>query len=83
MLNKKVRFDIITPDNWRVFNALKVKKEQAGFVTSNLTILARAFAFRNYNSLVYTIYNENLPIGLLMQRDYKEDDKNSVCLTNS
>ena len=55
MLNMKVRFDIITPDNWRVFNAMKVKKEQAGFVASNLTILARAFAFRDYNSHVYAI----------------------------
>lgn len=69
----KIHFGIITPDNWRVFNALKVNEEQKKFVASNVTILARAFAFRNYNSCVYVIYNEDLPIGMLMQRDYEDE----------
>lgn len=34
-----IHFSAITPDNWRIFNALKVKKEQEKFVTSNVTIL--------------------------------------------
>lgn len=71
----KVHFSIITPDNWRIFNALKVREDQESFVASNLTILARAFAFRDYNSRVYAVHYGDLPIGLLMQRDYKEDDK--------
>lgn len=70
-----IHFSAITPDNWRIFNALKVKKEQETFIASNVTILARAFAFRDYNSQVYAIYDGELPIGMLMQRDYKEDDR--------
>lgn len=70
-----IHFDIITPDNWRTFNKLKVKEEQKEFVASNLTILARAYAYRDSNSQVYAIYNEDIPIGLLMQREYEEDNK--------
>ena len=69
----------ITPDNWRIFNSLKVKRGQEKFVASNLTILARAFAFREYNSCVHTIFYGELPIGMLMQRDYK-DGGNLVCV---
>lgn len=68
-----IRFENITPDNWRIFNRLKVKKEQEKFVASNVTILARAFAFRDYDSRVYAIYNGDTPIGLLMQREYEEN----------
>lgn len=70
-----IHFDIITPDNWRTFNKLKVKEDQKEFVASNLTILARAYAFRDSNSQVYAIYNEDIPIGLLMQREYEEDNQ--------
>ena len=70
----------ITPDNWRVFNALKVKDEQQDFVLSNVAIPARAFAYREYNSCVYAINNEDKPIGVLMQLDYKKNDKLSCVL---
>lgn len=75
-----IHFGNITPDNWRAFNALKVKKEQKKFVASNVTILARAFAFRDYNSRVYAIYNGDLPIGMLMQYDLNDDGL--VCVLN-
>lgn len=74
-IRMKIRFAYITPDNWRTFNALKVKKGQESFVAENVVILARAFAYRDYNSRVYAIYDEDLPIGLLMQRDYEENNK--------
>ncbi|MPM71787.1 Spermine/spermidine acetyltransferase [bioreactor metagenome] len=70
-----IHFEIITPDNWRTFNKLKVNEEQKEFVASNLTILARAYAYRDFNSQVYAIYNEDIPIGLLMQREYEENNK--------
>lgn len=75
-----IHFGDITPDNWRDFNALKVKEEQEKFVASNVTILARAFAFRDYNSRVYAIYNGDLPIGMLMQHDLNDDGL--VCVLN-
>lgn len=73
----KLHFVQITPDNWRIFNALNVKKEQEQWVASNLTILARAYVYREYNSTVYAIYDSTTPIGLLMQRDYF--DKGRTC----
>ena len=65
-----LHFELITPENWRIFNALHVKKEQEHWVASNIAILARAYAYREHNSIVYAIYNCETPIGLLMQRDY-------------
>lgn len=76
-----INLDVITPENWRSFNMLRVKDEQQNFVPSNSTILARAFAYREYNSKVYAIYNDNKPIGILMQYDYKKDDK-ILCILN-
>ncbi|MGH4125535.1 MAG: GNAT family N-acetyltransferase [Clostridium sp.] len=73
-----IHFSNITPDNWRTFKELKVKEEQKKFVAPNVTILARAFAFRDYNSRVYAIYNGDLPIGMLMKHDL--DDDSLVCV---
>ena len=74
-----VYFSSINPDNWRIFNKLRVKEEQEKFVPSNNTILARAFAYREYNSKVHAIYNDDKPIGILMQYDYIK--RMSVCLS--
>ena len=65
-----LHFELITPENWRIVNALRVKKGQEQWVASNVAILARAYAYRNHNSIVYAIYDCETPIGLLMQRDY-------------
>lgn len=74
-----IYFTKITPENWRTINKLKVKEHQQNFVASNLVILARAFAYREHNSYVHAIYKEKFPIGLLMQYDYKQDNK-LVCI---
>ena len=73
-------FGLITPDNWRIFNALNVKKEQEQWVASNIAILARAYVYRDYNSLVYAIYDSELPNGLLMQPYYVDNGKTSWVL---
>lgn len=70
-----IHFELITPENWRLFSALKVKEEQKGWVASNVTILARAYVYREDNSMVYGVYESNTPIGLLLQRDYIERNK--------
>lgn len=70
-----IHFREITPENWRLFSSLKVRQEQGKFVAPNVTIMARAYAFRNQNSHVYAIYYGEIPVGLLMQRDYKENGK--------
>lgn len=74
-ISMTIRFCDVTPDNWRILNALKVKEEQKGFVASSITILARAYAFREFGSRVYGVYDGNVPIGVLMQREHKDGDK--------
>ncbi len=74
-----IQYKPITSDNWRIFTQLKVKDEQKAYVAPNTTILAKAYAYRENNSLVYAIYDEDLPIGLLMQRDYMKDH-NLICI---
>lgn len=76
-----IYFGTITPDNWRIFNRLKVKEEQKSFVPSNVGIMARAFAYRDDNSKVHGIYAEDEHVGLLMQNDYMKGDKLSCILT--
>lgn len=68
-----LEFKGITPDNWRKVNSLEVKEEQKRFVADNTAILAKAFAYRKYNSKVHVICIENNPIGLIMQRDFLSD----------
>lgn len=46
----------------------------------NVTILARAYAYRDANSIVYVIYRDSIPMGLLMQRDYYENGVNYCVL---
>ena len=75
----KIHFEEITPDNWRKINALEVKEEQKHFVASNVAILARAFAYREDNSKVFAIYNDVNLIGLIMQRDFK-DENALICI---
>jgi len=75
----KLEFREVTPENWRKINSLEVKEDQKKFVASNVTILARAFAFRNDNSKVYVVYSNDNPIGLIMQRDYLKDN-NLICI---
>lgn len=76
-----VYFGSINPENWRIFKALKVKDEQKDFVAPNVTMLARAFAYRDYNSKVHAIYNDDEPVGMIMQNDYNENGKKSCVLT--
>jgi diamine N-acetyltransferase len=70
-----IHFRAITRYNWSMLTGLKVNADQEKFVFSNVTILAKAFAFRNDNSRVFAIYNEDIPVGMLMQRDFIKEEK--------
>lgn len=61
-----------------IFSEFEVYEEQEKFVPSNKTILAIAFAYREYNSKVHAIYDDDKPIEILMQYDYIK--RMSVCL---
>ena len=36
--------------------------------------------YRKYHSVVYAIYCDDTPIGLLMQRDHRDDEGNQLCI---
>ena len=74
-----IQFKDITPENWRIINGLKVKEEQQEYVALNVAIVARAYAYRMDNSKAIAIYNGDIPIGLIMQRDYTNDNK-LICI---
>ncbi|WP_274310242.1 GNAT family N-acetyltransferase [Solibacillus daqui] len=75
-----LHFELINPENWRIFSSLKVKREQEDWVASNITILARAYVYREYKSIAYAIYDSNTPIGLLLQRDFIDNGKRCCVL---
>ena len=60
----------INPDNWRL--GLKVAKEQENYVASDFRMLARAYAYREYRSKAFVIYNDATPVGMAMYYDCDE-----------
>ncbi|HEM4137735.1 GNAT family N-acetyltransferase [Streptococcus suis] len=60
----------VSPDNWRV--PLSVSPDQAEFVADKVTTLARAFAYRIFDSQAYLIYQQDCPVGLILYHDFPE-----------
>lgn len=67
-----VHLDEINPNNWRL--GLKVAKEQENYVSSDFRMLARAYAYREYRSKAFVIYNDETPVGMAMYYDCDELD---------
>lgn len=65
-----LRFEDITPENWRL--GLKVKDDQTGFVSNDMKLLARAYAYRHQRSQAFVIYDDETPIGMTMYYDCDE-----------
>lgn len=74
-----IRLVEITPDNWRDIK-VEVSCEQKGFVASYVLTLARAYVYRRSGGLVFALYSEESPVGLLMQRDWEDDEGLPVCI---
>lgn len=53
--------------NWRI--PLKVSKEQERYVANSTAILARAYAYRNSRSQAYLIYENEIPVGMVLYHD--------------
>lgn len=60
----------INPDNWRL--GLKVSKEQEKYVANASVMLARAYAYREYRSKAFVVYNNTTPVGMAMYYDCEE-----------
>lgn len=67
---KMIRLEDARPDNWR--EGLKVAPKQKGYVSDDMSLLARAYAYRNERSCAYIIYNDDTPIGMTLYYDYDE-----------
>ncbi len=62
----------VDENNWRL--GLKVSEEQKRFVSDSARILARAYAYREHRSRAYVIYNDSVPVGMVMYYDCEELD---------
>ena len=62
-----IRLEEITPDNWRL--GLSVAENQKSFVSNDMKLLARAYAYRNYRSKAFIIYSDASPVGMALYHD--------------
>ena len=67
-----IHFTDITPDNWRL--PLQVTPEQASHVADRATLLARAYAYRDFRSHAYLICQGETPIGMILYHDSTDDE---------
>ncbi|MCD7737879.1 MAG: GNAT family N-acetyltransferase [Lachnospiraceae bacterium] len=65
-----IRLEKVTPENWRY--DLKVAESQKNYVSDSMRLLARAYAYRNYNSVALVIYNDDTPVGMALYYDIQE-----------
>ena len=59
-----IHLEEVSPDNWRL--DLHVRNDQKEFAANSITLLARAYAYRNSGSRALIIYNEDIPIGMAL-----------------
>ena len=70
-----IRLENITPDNWR--HDLHVREDQKDFVAPSAVILARAWAYRDFGSRAFMIYDDETPVGMALvyeDPEYEEYD---------
>lgn len=65
-----IRLEEISPENWRY--DLRVEKSQQSYVSDGMRLLARAYAYRNYNSVALVIFNDDTPVGMALYYDIQE-----------
>ena len=65
-----IKLAAIDPNNWRL--GLKVSEAQRRFVSDSATLLARAYAYREYRSNAYVIYNDAVAVGMALYYDCDE-----------
>lgn len=61
---------MVDPGNWRL--GLRVSESQKGFVTDDMRLLARAYAYRESRSNAYIIYDDDVPVGMALYYDCDE-----------
>lgn len=62
-----IRLVDVAPDNWRL--GLKVAPSQKTYVADPAALLARAYAYRDYRSRAFVIYDDDTPVGMGLYYD--------------
>lgn len=62
-----IRLEEVNEDNWR--EDLAVAPEQKTYVANAVTLMARAYAYRKYNSYACVIYDDDTPVGMALYYD--------------
>lgn len=65
-----LRLEEINPENWRL--GLKVSEKQKSFVSDDMRLLARAYAFRESRSNAFVVYRDETPVGMALYYDCEE-----------
>lgn len=65
-----IRLEKIGPENWRL--GLRVSESQKHFVSDDMRLLARAYAYRESRSSAYVIYDDDIPVGMALYYDCEE-----------
>ena len=60
----------VGPDNWRL--GLRVSESQKRYVADSAGILARAYAYRDFRSRAFVIYDGDIPVGMGLYYDLPE-----------
>ena len=65
-----IRLENVNPENWRL--GLKVSEEQKRFVSDDMRLLARTYAYRESRSSAFVIYSDETPVGMALYYDCEE-----------
>ena len=65
-----LRLESVDPGNWRL--GQKVSESQKRFVSDDMRLLARAYAYRDSRSNAYVIYDDYVPVGMALYYDCDE-----------
>ena len=66
----------VTTENWR--EPLRVREDQRRFVADRVTLLARAYAYRDHRSRAKLITLDGTPIGMLLYHDDTWENRSYV-----
>lgn len=68
-----IRLTEITEDNWLKAADLSVSDEQKGFVAPAIGIIARGYVYRDCNSKVFAIKDDDTVVGLALVREFADE----------
>ncbi len=68
-----IRLTEITEDNWLEAAELSVREDQRGFVAPAIGIIARGYVYRDHNSKVFVIKDDDTAVGLALVREFTDE----------